>query len=155
MNTSSLDREIISARLLAAPPASIVGAFRDPALLARWWGPKGFSNTIHEFDFRPGGTWRLVMHGPDGTDYPNHWEFQEIGPERLVMRHIDPSHGFLLTVTLAAAPGGTEVIWHMLFDDAGDCARSMAFVPQCNEELFDRLEAVLATFNRNTESLEP
>ena len=147
MNTTTNDREIISTRVLPASPASIVGAFRDPALLASWWGPKGFTNTIHEFDFRPGGTWRLDMHGPDGRDYPNHWEFLEIGIDRLVMRHIDPNHGFLLTVTLAAEPGGTEVTWHMLFDDAGDCQRSKAFVPQCNEELFDRLESVLAAFN--------
>ena len=38
---------------------------------ARWWGPDGFTNTITTFDLRPGGAWRFVMHGPDGTNYEN------------------------------------------------------------------------------------
>jgi uncharacterized protein YndB with AHSA1/START domain len=29
-------------------------------------GPDGFSTTTSQFDFRPGGVWCFVMHGPDG-----------------------------------------------------------------------------------------
>ena len=40
------------------------------------------------FDFRPGGVWRFVMHGPDGRDYQNRITFEEIvPPERIVYRH--------------------------------------------------------------------
>src|SRR6185369_10233222 len=53
-------------------------AFADPTHLARWWGPSGFRNTFEEFDFRPGGTWRFTMHGPDGTDHPNRSVFLDI-----------------------------------------------------------------------------
>ena len=48
--------------------------------LHRWWGPAGFTTTTHEFAFVPGGVWRFVMHGPDGTDYPNRIVFREIDP---------------------------------------------------------------------------
>jgi uncharacterized protein YndB with AHSA1/START domain len=63
-------REIASGRVIDAPRRKVFKAFADPTHLARWWGPKGFRNTFEEFDFRPGGTWRFTMHGPDGTDTP-------------------------------------------------------------------------------------
>jgi len=79
------DREIISTRVIAAPRDLVFKAFSDPENLARWWGPKGFTNTFHEFDLRPGGAWRFVMHGPDGVDYPNESVFVEVvKPERIV-----------------------------------------------------------------------
>ena len=53
---------------IAATPAQVFAAMNDPARVARWWGPDGFGNTMHQFDFRPGGTWLLTMHEPDGTD---------------------------------------------------------------------------------------
>ena len=33
--------------------------------------------TFHTFELWPGGRWRFVMHGPDGTDYPNESGFRE------------------------------------------------------------------------------
>ena len=69
------DREIVSTRTFAAPRERVFEAFSDPTQLARWWGPKGFTNTIHEFDLRPGGMWRLVMHAPNGADYANESRF--------------------------------------------------------------------------------
>jgi uncharacterized protein YndB with AHSA1/START domain len=60
-------------------------AWTDPAQVSVWWGPRGFTTTSHEIDIRPGGRWRFVMHGPDGTDYDNLITFVEIvAPERLV-----------------------------------------------------------------------
>lgn len=58
-------------RLIAASPSEIFAAMSDASRIAKWWGPEGFTNTIHEFEFRPGGKWLLTMHGPDGTNYPN------------------------------------------------------------------------------------
>ncbi len=46
-------------------------AVSDPKHLAQWWGPDGFTITTSSFDFRAGGVWRFVMHGPDGRDYQN------------------------------------------------------------------------------------
>lgn len=75
---SASEREPVTSRVLEAPRERVFRAFSDPAHLERWWGPKGFTNTFHEFDLRPGGNWRFVMHGPDGADFPNESVFVEV-----------------------------------------------------------------------------
>jgi uncharacterized protein YndB with AHSA1/START domain len=81
------DREIVLTRRFDAPPTMIWEAWTDPAQVGLWWGPKGFTTTIEVMAVRVGGVWRLVMHGPDGTDYPNQSTFTEVVPyERLVYR---------------------------------------------------------------------
>src|SRR5262245_39921619 len=83
------DREIVSARTFALPRDVGFAAWTGPARLARCWGPKGFTNTFEKFDLWPGGVWRFVMHGPDGTDYRNESVFVEIvPPERIVFDHV-------------------------------------------------------------------
>ncbi|MBC8002050.1 MAG: SRPBCC domain-containing protein [Opitutaceae bacterium] len=137
-------RELISSRLIAASPGRVFEAYADPARLARWWGPNGFTNAFHEFDFRPDGNWRYDMRGPDGTIYPNESVFERVTPERVVLRHLEPVHGFTMTMTLAAENGSTRLTWRMVFDSAAECEKVRAYVPRCNEENFDRLEAELA-----------
>lgn len=61
-------RAIVTTRVFNAQRERMFRAFTDTNQLARWWGPKGFSNTFREFDTRPGGHWRFIMHGPDGTN---------------------------------------------------------------------------------------
>ena len=98
--------DIVSTRVIDAHPDRVYQAFIDPDRLARWWGPEGFTNTFHEFDPRPGGTWTWVMHGPDGTDYELANEFVELVPvERIVIQHLQDGHRFRLTITLADATG--------------------------------------------------
>jgi uncharacterized protein YndB with AHSA1/START domain len=60
-----------SHRVLPYPPRSVFEAFARPEVLARWWGPNGFTNTFEVFEFRPGGRWKFVMHGPEGSNHPN------------------------------------------------------------------------------------
>lgn len=82
------DREIVIQREIAASRERIFQAMTDPRQVVQWWGPNGFTTTTHEMDVRPGGVWRHTMHGPDGTDYPNHSIFVEVTPpERVVYRH--------------------------------------------------------------------
>lgn len=141
-------REIVSVRTFAAPRARVFEAFRDPAQLAQWWGPQGFTNTIHEFDLRPGGAWRLTMRAPHGAEFANHSTFLEVAPpERIVFQHLEPVHGFRMTMLFAAAPGGTTLTWRMLFDSADEAARVRNFVAAANEQNFDRLAAVLQAGN--------
>src|SRR5262245_29523091 len=121
--------EIISSRVFDAPRGRVWEAFRDPERLATWWGPNGFTNTIQEFDLRPGGMWRLVMHGPNGADYHNVSRFVEVVEgERVVFQHLEPVHGFRMTITFAEHDGGTLLTWRMLFDSAEECARVRKFV---------------------------
>lgn len=140
------EHEIVNARVLAASREKIFAAFSDLVVLARWWGPKGFTNTFHEFDFRPGGVWRLTMHGPDGASYAMDHRFVEIDPPaRVVVRHLQAGHDFTLTITLAERAGGTAVTWCMRFDDPAEAARLRGFLQGANEENLDRLAAQVST----------
>ncbi|HJU84374.1 MAG TPA: SRPBCC domain-containing protein, partial [Holophagaceae bacterium] len=81
-------REFGAARILEAPRELVFRLWTEPGHVEKWWGPEGFRNTIHEMEVRPGGRWRLTMHGPDGTDYPNVITYLEVlPPHRLVYHH--------------------------------------------------------------------
>lgn len=136
---------LVATRVLAVPRERVWSAFSDPKALAAWWGPANFTNTFHEFDFRPSGAWKFTMHGPGGAAYAmNHRFIEVVAPERLVVRHIQPGHDFTLTVALAPARGGTAVLWRMVFDDPAEAERVRAFVLPANEQNLDRLQAHLA-----------
>ncbi|HYF81026.1 MAG TPA: SRPBCC family protein [Symbiobacteriaceae bacterium] len=141
----SPDPEIISARVFKAPRESVFRAFTDPDILSRWWGPKGHTNTFYEFDPRPGGAWRFVMHGPDGSSYPMLKRFDEVVPhERISLQHIDATHGFRMVMAFADEAGGTRLTWHMRFDSAAEAERVRELVLEANEQNFDRLERQLS-----------
>ena len=80
------DRDFVITRVIDAPPELVFRAWTDPKHLARWWGPRGFTNPVCEMDARPGGRYRIVMRSPDGVDYPMFGVIREIVvPERIVM----------------------------------------------------------------------
>lgn len=142
MTDSTANRECVHSRHIDAPPEQVFRAFADPARLARWWGPDGFSSTFTTFEFRPNGRWTFVMHGPDGTDYPNESVFREIGPEeRIVIEHLGGVHHFVLTITLASRGRGTELGWRQVFDTAAHRAEIAPVVEKANEQNLDRLAA--------------
>jgi uncharacterized protein YndB with AHSA1/START domain len=88
LDLTSDPKVIAGTRIFDAPRALVFSAWTEPRHLAQWFGPNGFSLTTHSFEFRPGGTWRFVMHGPDGRDYQNRVTFDEIvPPERLAYHH--------------------------------------------------------------------
>jgi uncharacterized protein YndB with AHSA1/START domain len=111
---------IVITRLLAAPRRLVWQAWTDPRHIAQWWGPNGFTTTIHAMEVKPGGVWRYIMHGPDGTDYPNKIVYREvIKPERLVYDHSGEDegdmHSFRASVTFSERDGKTEVRMANLF----------------------------------------
>lgn len=122
-------RSIIGTRVLDAPRALVFSVWTDPKHLAQWWGPNGFTTTTHAFDFRPGGVWRFVMHGPDGRDYQNRITFDKIvPPERIVYRHDGADDAepvqFATTVTFEDLGNGqTLLTWHGTFPSAEERAR--------------------------------
>jgi uncharacterized protein YndB with AHSA1/START domain/dihydrofolate reductase len=110
--------EIVTERLIDAPRDLVFAAWVDPEQVVKWWGPDGFTNTIHEMDVRPGGHWRFVMHGPDGRDYQNHSVFAEVKPpERIVYDHVSTPK-FRSTVTFADEGGKTRVVMRAVFENA-------------------------------------
>jgi len=141
---SAEDRELTTARLLDATRERVFGAFSDGQQLAQWWGPNGFTNTFHEFDLRAGGTWRYVMHGPNGADYPNESVFVEVlAPQRIVIEHVSAPR-FQLTITLVPEAGTTRLTWRQRFPSAAECDKIRALAVPANEQNLDRLAAHLA-----------
>ncbi|MFG6117788.1 SRPBCC family protein [Thalassobacillus sp. B23F22_16] len=141
---SNSEREIVTTRLFHANKEQMYKAFSNPEHLAQWWGPKGFTNTFHEFDMSVNGVWRFTMHGPNGKEYENKSVFLEVEkPERIVLRHLEPNHEFLLTITFTEQEDKTLLTWHMLFESAAECKKVSRFVPEANEQNLDRLEAQL------------
>jgi uncharacterized protein YndB with AHSA1/START domain len=117
------DREIAATRTFDAPRELVWQAWPDPRHIAQWWGPDGFTNSISEMEVKPGGVWRFIMHGPDGTDYPNKIVFLEVvKPERLVYVHGDESDSdqFHVTVTFAEQDGQTTLTMRSLFRTAAE-----------------------------------
>ncbi|MBA4032159.1 MAG: polyketide cyclase [Planctomyces sp.] len=130
-------------RVLLHTPQRIFAAFEQPNQLAQWWGPKGFTNTFEEFEFQEGGRWVFVMHGPNGTDYPNESLFLEIQPpSRIVIGHVSAPR-FTLTVTLTPADGQTLLTWDQEFESPEVAAKVRSICEPANEENLDRLQALL------------
>lgn len=128
-------------KLLPATPAEVFAALSDPARVTRWWGPTGFTSSIHLFEFHPGGKWLLTMHGPDGKDYPNESRFTRIEADRVFeIEHLG-GHHFLLALELQPTVGGTEVKWRQTFDTVEDYQAVADFVAVANEENLERLVA--------------
>ncbi len=139
------DPTILSTRDFAAPPAALFAAFADPARLAQWWGPAGFTNAITRFEFRVGGAWHVTMRAPDGTAFDNVSHFTVLSPaERIVFVHDLPMHRFEMDMTFAPLGPGTRLTWRMTFDDPGEVQRLGTFIVAANEQNFDRLQAHLA-----------
>jgi uncharacterized protein YndB with AHSA1/START domain len=118
--SGAVDRQIVLMRLLEAPRDLVFRAWTEREHVERWWGPTGFTTTIDEMDVRVGGTWRFVMHGPDGVDFPNTIVYEEIvPPERLVFTHggsDDPP--FRVTVTFEEFLGNTALTMRSVFVSA-------------------------------------
>jgi uncharacterized protein YndB with AHSA1/START domain/uncharacterized glyoxalase superfamily protein PhnB len=86
--SDTADREMVITRLFDAPRDLVWEAMTNPQHVINWWGPNGFTNTLKRMDFRVGGVWEHIMHGPDGTNYPNMSTFTAIAkPERIEYSH--------------------------------------------------------------------
>jgi len=129
-NADTSDREIIISRLIDAPRELVWEAMTKPEHVVHWWGPNGFTNTLQKMDFRVGGEWHHVMHGPDGRNYPSRSVYTAIDkPHRIEFctggtYKGDPNAIFEAIWTFEVVDGQTKVTIHLLFPDAE--ARKMA-----------------------------
>ncbi len=119
------DRELVFTRVFDAPRELVFKVWTDPKHIVEWWGPRGFRTESLDMDVRPGGAWRLIMHGPDGRDYRNRIVYMEVvRPERLVYKHAgeeqDESVRFQVTVTFEDAGGKTKLTMRMLFETGAE-----------------------------------
>jgi uncharacterized protein YndB with AHSA1/START domain len=116
------DQESVVSREYDAPRELAWEAMTNPKHIANWWGPRGFTTVTEVMDVRPGGEWKHLMIGPDGTRYPNHSVFHEVlKPERIVYSHGGHREGgpgvrFLSTWTFEAlGPTRCRVTIRMTF----------------------------------------
>jgi PhnB protein len=113
-------RELVITRLINAPRELVWEAWTRPEHVKHWWGPDGFTNTIHEMKVEPGGVWRFMMHGPNGMNFPNKIVFDEvIKPERLVYTHSSEDENdpniFQTTVTFEKQGNKTNLTMRAVF----------------------------------------
>lgn len=139
------DSEIVTTRILNFPQELVFKAWSHPEHLKNWWGPKGFTNTFHEFDFREGGKWVFTMHGPERGNFENDVEFIKIDRPNLIAwkRHSKPLFQILTTFE-AISENQTKVVFKMLFETEAECQKLKQYVVDKNEENFDKLEVELA-----------
>ena len=118
-STRSADREIVITRVIDAPRELVFEAFTEVRHLSQWWGPEGFTTTTRAFEFRVGGEWDFVMHGPDGTDYQEWITWTEIDPPaRIALRHgesRDDPNAFESVLTFASDGAATRIEMRTLF----------------------------------------
>jgi len=94
-------------RDFAATPAQLHRAHTDPALFARWVGPRSLQTRIEEWDARTGGCWRYVA-GREGAEFGFHGTFHDVRPDRIVQ-----------TFTFDGEPDGVA-LQTLRFEDLGD-----------------------------------
>ncbi|MFN8415671.1 MAG: SRPBCC family protein [Cytophagaceae bacterium] len=138
------DKEIYNSRILNVPVEKVYDAFANHEQLKNWWGPEGFTNTIHEFDLRPGGKWILTMHGPDKGNYGNSSVFKVVEPYHLVAWTRKSQPLFDMEIGFEKIDAShTQISFRMSFETVELCDKIQSFAGPKNEENFDRLEAEL------------
>lgn len=102
-------------RVLRAPPERVYRAFLDPAALAKWIPPFGFTATVHHLDARVGGTFRMSFRSfASGQEHAFGGTYLELVPERRLRytdRFDDPGLAgeLLVAVDLEAVSCGTSL----------------------------------------------
>jgi uncharacterized protein YndB with AHSA1/START domain/uncharacterized glyoxalase superfamily protein PhnB len=117
------NRELVITRLISAPRELVWEAWTKPEHVKHWWGPDGFTNTIHQMEVKPGGVWRFMMHGPNGMNFPNKIVFNEVvKPEKLVYTHSSEDENdptiFQTTVTFEKKGDKTNLTMKAVFATA-------------------------------------
>jgi uncharacterized protein YndB with AHSA1/START domain len=140
--------EIRIIRIYDAPVSAVWDAWTDPAQVAQWWGPRGFTLTTHSKDLRPGGGWRYTMHGPDGVDYPNTTAYHEVEKHsKLVYDHggsDDRPPMFRVTVLFSEVDGKTKMDMTMTLPSPEAAEETAKFIKKAGgDSTWDRLAEYL------------
>ena len=140
------NREILSSRIINSPVEMVYQAFENPNHLKNWWGPEGFTNTIHEFDLRVCGNWILTMHGPEKGNYENSSVFKTVLPNKLISWERKSQPLFDMEIAFEKLEENkTQISFKMIFATAEECEKMRKFVEPKNEENFNRLEREIKT----------
>ena len=155
---ATADREIVISRVIDAPRELVFEAFTQVRHLSRWWGPEGFTTTTRSFEFRAGGEWDFVMHGPDGTDYQEWITWREIvPPERIALLHgesRDDPNAFESVLAFELAGDETRILMRTVFPtrELRDEAVEKYHAIEGGEQTLRNLAAYVAELIRNDTS---
>ena len=140
------NREILSSRIINSPVEMVYQAFENPNHLKNWWGPEGFTNTIHEFDLRVGGNWKLTMKKKKKGNYENSSVFKTVLPNKLISWERKSQPLFDMEIAFEKLEENkTQISFKMIFATAEECEKMRKFVEPKNEENFNRLEREIKT----------
>ena len=136
-------------RVYDAPLREVWDAWSVPEQICQWWGPRGFTLTVHDRDLKSGGHWHYTMHGPDGTDYENTTQYLEVLPmQKLVYDHgghQDRPPLFRVTAQFKEHQGRTQLSMEMAFASAEVAHAMRGHIRQAGgETTWDRLGEFLA-----------
>lgn len=149
MNKTTIDtanHKLSIAKTLNAPIDAVWDIWTKPEHIANWWGPNGFTNTIHKMDLNANGEWNLTMHGPDGKNYANRSVFVKIEPfQQIVFQHFNPD--YLATINFEPEGDQTAIAWTMEFP-SGELFETVVKVFKADEGLFQNMEK-LGTYLRS------
>jgi uncharacterized protein YndB with AHSA1/START domain len=111
--------ELLITRSFDAPVSLVFRIWESREHMIRWWGPKDFSCTHFETDFRPYGKWRACIMS---ERYGESWmggEFREIERDRRIVFTFawedgrdQPGVDTLVTVTFEERDGRTVQTFH-------------------------------------------
>ena len=140
---------IISSRAIKTTPEILFEAFANPKHLVEWWGQSGLVHKMSKFDFKPGGTWTMVTHAPDGRYFVQESQFLDMAkPSRIAFLHGSPvpSHHMTMTFTKGAADT-TTLTWHMQFPPSPENEKFKPMVELAVSQNINRLEVYLPKVN--------
>ncbi len=147
------ERELVITRIFDAPRELVFKAWTEPAHMAQWWGPRGFTNPVCELDVRPGGALLIHMRGPDGVVIETKGVFRKvIEPERLILTLTNfedadgrPQLELLNTVEFDEEGGKTKLTLRIVVvRGAPEVAASLATMHEGWNESLDRLAESLS-----------
>ena len=147
------DTEIRMTRIFDAPRDLVFEAHSSAEHIKNWWGPRKYEVVSAEYDFRPGGKWRIVHRGPEGNEEGFHGEFKEVVvPERIVWTfEYEGMPGHVSTETLAFEEhdGKTTITITSVYDSVEDRDGMLnSGMESGAAETFDRLDEYLETLKR-------
>ena len=151
--TTPSDREIVMTRVFDAPRDLVFEAHTSCEHMSNWWGPRKYDVASCEYDFRPGGAWRIVHRGPDGDEHGFRGEFREIAPPERIVWTFEyegmPGHISVQTLTLDEQDGVTTLTSAVTFDSTEDRDGMLETGMESGaSESMDRLEEYLEELKR-------
>lgn len=102
-------------RVLRCPPERVYRAFLDPAAMAKWLPPHGFTGQVHQMDVQVGGNYKMSFtHFSNGQSHSFGGRYLDLQPHALIRYTAvfdDPGlpGEMQTTVRLSAVSCGTDM----------------------------------------------